>query len=230
MDGSSMRLWLVRHGETASNAEGVFQGHLDVALNERGEEQARIVGETLRRVCFQAVYASDLQRAARTAELIVDGRQPVILDPDLREMNYGILQGVTYSNAATILAPYGLAEAWLCGDIHRGRKALPAGESLRRFRNRTLRFVQRIDSEYQADPSSEILVVAHGGQLAVLLTVLLGMPARDRFLFRFANCGITRVSRSDGHTTLDLHNLVVWDNAHPFSDRGLSGQLPQQAE
>jgi broad specificity phosphatase PhoE len=231
MDEASMRLWLVRHGETASNAGGVFQGHLDVALNGRGEEQARSVGEALRDVSFSAVYASDLQRAARTAELIVGERHPVILDPDLREMHYGVLQGVSYRDAADVLEPHGLADAWLSGDIHRGRYCLPEGESLRQFRNRSARFVKRVDEEYLDDADANVLVVAHGGQLAVLLTVLLGMRARDRFSFRFGNCSITLLSRTALNTTLDVHNYIVWgDDATMFSDRGLSGQLPQRAE
>lgn len=225
-----MRLWLVRHGETGSNAAGIFQGHLDIELNERGEAQAVAVGERLRTIDFKAVFSSDLLRAARTAEIIVDGRYPVIVDPDLREIHYGVLQGVSYSDAGRILEPHGLAEAWESGEIHRGRKALPEGESLRQFRVRSSRFVQRLDSNYGDSPDADVLIVAHGGKLAVLLTVLLGIPARSRFSFRFANCAVTRLTRSDGHTTLDLHNLVVWDGALLMSDHGQSGQLPQRAE
>lgn len=228
--GQGMRLWLVRHGETGSNAEGVFQGHLDVELNERGEAQAAAVGECLSSTRFDAVYASDLRRAARTAEIITAGRCPIILDSDLREMHYGVLQGVRYRDAARVLEPHGLAEAWAAGDIHRGRKVVPEGESLRAFRSRSSRFVRRLDSAFSEHADSNVLIVAHGGKLAVLLTVLLGLPGRARFSFRFANCAITRLTRTDGHTTLDLHNLVVWDEALLTSDRVLSGQLPQQAE
>lgn len=224
-----MRLWLVRHGETTSNAGGVFQGHLDVELNERGIAQARAVGGYLAQVDFAAIYASDLRRAARTAELIA-GARPVTSDADLREMHYGVLQGVPYRDAADVLRPHGLEDAWLNGDIHRGRHALPDGESLRQFRRRAARVVRRLDEEYLDDDAANVMVVAHGGQLAVLLTVLLGMPARARYAFRFANCGITVLTRTVQNTTLDLHNLVVWDEGRVFSDRGLSGQLPQRAE
>lgn len=187
------------------------------------------MGRHLAGVDFAAIYASDLQRAARTAELIA-GQQSVTLDRDLREMNYGVLQGVPYRDAGSVLRPHGLEEAWLSGDIHRGRHALPDGESLRQFRARVSRFVRRVDGLYLHDDAANVMVVAHGGQLAVLLTVLLGMPARARYAFRFANCGISVLTRTPQNTTLDLHNLNVWDEEHPFSDRGLSGQLPQRAE
>ena len=225
-----MRLWLVRHGETGSNADGVFQGHLDVELNERGVRQAEAVGERLRDVRFDAVFASDLQRAAKTAECIVEDRYPIVLDPDLREMHYGVLQGIGYNDAASVLEPHGLSVSWASGDIHRGRQSLPGGESLRQFRSRSARFVLRLDNAYRQHHDTDILIVAHGGKLAVLLTVLLGLPAKSRYLFRFANCGITRLTRSETNTTLDLHNLVVWETSGLTNDHGLSGQLPQRAE
>lgn len=224
-----MRLWLIRHGETTSNAGGVFQGHLDIELNERGVAQSGAVSSYLATVEFDAIFASDLRRAARTAELIA-GDRSVTYDPVLREMNYGVLQGVAYRDAAEVLRPHGLEEAWLNGDIHRGRRALPDGESLRQFRRRASLFVERLDARFLSQDDANVMVVTHGGQLAVLLTVLLGMPARARYSFRFANCGITVLTRTAQHTTLDMHNLVVWDEGRAFSDRGLSGQLPQRAE
>ncbi len=223
-------LWLVRHGETSANAEGVFQGHLDVVLNQRGEQQAAAVGQQLAKVEFDAVYASDLQRAARTAEIIVAGRHEVVLDPDLREMHYGVLQGARYHDAPTVLSEHGLGDAWTSGEFHRKGTAAPGGETIRQFRSRSRRFVQRIDATHPPDAGHHILVVAHGGKLSVLMTVLLGLPAYNRSSFRFANCGITRVARAGLRTTIDLHNLVVWDDALLVSDRAQSGRLLDPGE
>jgi broad specificity phosphatase PhoE len=206
----ALSIWLVRHGETEANAAGVFQGHIDVALNARGEEQAAAVGCHLAEVRFDAVYASDLQRAARTAEIIVAGRHTVVLDPDLREMHYGVLQGARYHEAASILSDHGLAELWSSGELHRRGLAVPGGETLRRFRSRSRRFVDRLEHLHAPDEDYRVLVVAHGGKLAVLLTVLLDLPGRHRQQFRFANCSITKVTRTPLRTTLDFHNLVVW--------------------
>jgi broad specificity phosphatase PhoE len=57
--------------------------------------------------------------------------------------------------------------------------------------------------------------VAHGGTLGVLMTVLLDLPLHTRSSFKFANCGITRITRTRQRTTLDIHNLVVWDERVP---------------
>jgi 2,3-bisphosphoglycerate-dependent phosphoglycerate mutase len=224
-----LSIWLVRHGETASNADGMFQGHIDTPLNPRGEEQARAVGAFLGRMQFDAVYASDLQRAARTADLIVNGRQTVVLDPDLREMNYGVLQGVPFRDAEVTLQSHGMADAWASGEIQRRGTALPGGESMRRFRTRSRRFADMLDRVHR-DGDQSVLVVAHGGKLSVLTTVLLGLPSHARHSFRYMNCGITRMTRFQDRTMLDFHNLVTWDEGWPFTGPGTRGPLHPRAE
>jgi probable phosphoglycerate mutase len=58
------RIYLIRHGETDENRNGVIQGQLDTALNEDGIEQARLVGNALQSVLFDRAYSSDLRRAS----------------------------------------------------------------------------------------------------------------------------------------------------------------------
>ena len=65
-----MRFFVIRHGETAWNVEGRFQGQKDTALNEKGLAQAATLGERLAGHSFEAVLTSPLDRAKKTAELI----------------------------------------------------------------------------------------------------------------------------------------------------------------
>ena len=65
--------YIVRHGETAANSRNVVQGQNDVPLNETGLAQAARLAERLKAVHFDAVYASDLSRAMRTARIIAPG-------------------------------------------------------------------------------------------------------------------------------------------------------------
>lgn len=63
------RIYLVRHGETQANRDEIIQGHQDTALNEKGFEQARLVGEALKRVRFHDVaFSSDLCRAVNVSD------------------------------------------------------------------------------------------------------------------------------------------------------------------
>lgn len=208
-------IYMVRHGETQSNLDRVFQGHLDTSLTEQGLKQADAVGSWLNGVTFDAIYASDLARAADTARAIARN-QPVgevILDRDLREMNYGVLQGVPIHDFARVLEPYGVAEQWGNGAFSAQGIAPPGGESLRQLRNRVTRFVARLDAQHPPEADERILVVTHGGFLRVMMTVLLGIPTKARHSFVFDNCSVTRLIRDDDLTRLEYHNHVCWSES-----------------
>jgi broad specificity phosphatase PhoE len=89
------RVLVVRHGESEWNAVGRWQGQADPPLTETGLLQAYSAGQQLG--SFDAVWASDLQRAAHTAAVIADsiGVGPVQLDVRLREASFGPWQGLT---------------------------------------------------------------------------------------------------------------------------------------
>lgn len=87
-------VYLVRHGETVDNALQIMQGQTHGCLNEKGREQARIVAERLAGEAFDAVVASDLQRAIQTAEIIAAPHGlPVVTTPLLRERDWGSFTG-----------------------------------------------------------------------------------------------------------------------------------------
>lgn len=95
-------LTLVRHGETIANKDGIIQGHQDVALSETGVTQARLVAFRLRNEKFTHIFASDLSRAARTAQIIAEASTEchcsvIQKDPRLRERKFGIYEGKTFT-------------------------------------------------------------------------------------------------------------------------------------
>ena len=67
----TVRIYIVRHGETAENKQKIIQGQLDTPLNSEGEKQADLVGKALRDIPFDICYSSDLKRAVNTAERIL---------------------------------------------------------------------------------------------------------------------------------------------------------------
>ena len=113
-----------RHGETDWNFEGRLQGHTDRPLNAYGREQAEALAGRLAREDVAAIYASDLARARETAEIVGERLGlPVVVDPDLREKNWGTWEGLT-------------SEERLRVEL--------AGESTAEHRERTVRAVERI--------------------------------------------------------------------------------------
>lgn len=209
----ALDIYLVRHGETQSNLDRVFQGHLDTQLTGRGVEQAESVGRWLEKIPFDTIYASDLARAVDTVRAISSsqGDAEIVFDRDLREMHYGVLQGIAITDFAQVLEPYGVASEWGSGAFSAKGLAPPGGESVRRLRNRVTRFVARLDAEHPHEDHHKVLVVTHGGFLRVMMTVLLELPTRKRHAFVFDNCSVTRLVRDGDLTRLEYHNLISWD-------------------
>lgn len=151
-------LCIVRHGETAWNAEGRVQGQLDVPLNEAGLAQARAVAAALEGERFTAIYSSDLVRVTQTAEFSAQKLGlPVRLDARLRERHYGMFQTLTYAEVKTLHpADYARFKAKEL-DYDFG-----SGESLRAFSARSIACLAELATRH---PGESILVFTHGGVL-----------------------------------------------------------------
>ena len=116
---------IVRHGESVWNLERRWQGWIDIALTPKGEEQAAIRARSLVHEGFRprVVYSSDLQRAARTAEIIAAHVEaPVITDAGFRERHGGEWQGHTVAEIDEGWP--GMRDKWRAGEL----KAPPGGE------------------------------------------------------------------------------------------------------
>ena len=92
-----MRLYLIRHGETALNAKGCYYGRTDAVLSEKGISQARYLKEILKEISFDYIVASPLVRAYNTAQIVMEEREQEIFgDRRLMEQDFGIFEGMTY--------------------------------------------------------------------------------------------------------------------------------------
>jgi len=124
--------YLARHGETAWSLSGQHTGRTDLPLTERGEQQARALGQRLRGASFVKAFTSPSQRARRTAELAGFGGL-VEIDPDLAEWDYGQYEG---RRTADILAE---RPGWFLF-----RDGAPGGETPDQVAARADRVIQRI--------------------------------------------------------------------------------------
>lgn len=159
------RFLLIRHGETAWNTEGRWQGQSDVPLNEHGREQAAELARTLSGVGITAVHSSDLSRASETAELLAQSLGLTVqYDPRLREIHQGEWQGQLYTD---IQAKY--AEEFRQRKENPASVAPPGGETASQVLERVLASIQDIARKH---PGETVAVVSHGFALAVLLTHL----------------------------------------------------------
>jgi broad specificity phosphatase PhoE len=169
-----MHLFLARHGETIWNAMHRLQGQTDIALTERGEEQARALATLMADVRLDAVYASPLQRSLETARPVAQahGLEPIVR-PELREIGYGILEGYADGDDDAELAK--LWEARRRDPLH---FRAPGGETYAELRHRVAAFTAHVR---QVHPSDTILVVGHRGTNRALLSLWLDRPLTLEF-------------------------------------------------
>jgi glucosyl-3-phosphoglycerate phosphatase len=186
-------LLLVRHGETDWNAQNRWQGQCDIALNDTGRAQARLLGTRLRRLWQQGLLpepaqlvASDLGRATETAQLLGTGLS-LQTDPRLRERGFGSWEGKTHAEVGH--AP---------GSNERASDA----ESLESVWERVTAAV--------APLVGTVLVVGHGGALRALLASAAGHGPDGMRHFTLGNTSLSVVSLSESGGRL----LRVNDMAH----------------
>jgi glucosyl-3-phosphoglycerate phosphatase len=187
-------LW--RHGQTTYNAERRFQGQSDVPLNDVGREQARRAARYLAAMKPDAIFSSDLSRAAETAAILAQlTGLPVQLDKDLRERAGGSWEGKT---ADEIRAEFPDAFAnWAPAD----------GETASAVADRASAAMERIADGLPG--GSLAVVAAHGGTLGFGAARLLGIPDDLRALGPFGNCCWSVISRRSGRWRLLEHNVGI---------------------
>ena len=176
------KIYLVRHGETAWNKEGLFQGQTNIDLNETGIKQAEKLHDHLNGDKWDAVYCSDLKRAMTTAQIITS-RHNVELTPctELREMNFGQLEG---KNITECFANPVISKWWENRDPD---YAPPGGESIRQLAERSCQFMQRINLYSEEN----IMIVAHGGTIRSLICILMGLDTRYWWQFHIDHTALS---------------------------------------
>ena len=195
------RLFVVRHGETAWNADKRIQGHTDIGLNARGRWQARCVASALAGEGLEAVYSSDLLRAAETAAAIAAAAgRAVVHDLGLRERAFGHFEGLTYDEIRR-RHPEG-AERWRRRDPAFGPEG---GERLLDFSDRCVATALRLAARH---PGQAVALVAHGGVLDCLYRAATRIGLDAPRTWQLGNASINRLLHADGALV-----LVGWDDA-----------------
>lgn len=157
---NGMKLYLVRHGETDWNLENRAQGQVDNPLNATGIRQAEKLREKLAAYDFDICYCSPLKRAIQTAELALGNRIKIIFDDNLKERNFGDLEG---SDPRT----------WKT-DVYDRRINSNEGniEPINSLLARSKKVLERIKSEN--NPDASIVIIGHGILLKTMYFNLVG--------------------------------------------------------
>ena len=183
-----MRVFVVRHGETAWNVEGRFQGQMDTKLNARGIVQAELLAERLKNHKFEAVLTSPHSRAKVTAETIAEktGNSEVTIIEELTEINHGDWEGCLADEISSKWPE--ILKKWHT-EPEIAKMPGATGESLEDISRRCVPAVERTLSKYKGD----VLLASHDAVIKVLLCSWLAAPLSSFWRFQIPNCSITVV-------------------------------------
>lgn len=193
------RLYLLRHGQTDANVSNIIAGQRpDMPLNETGLKQAELTAKALSQAVFHRIYMSPALRARQTAKQIFEHHVPTVfgnVEDCFREINFGVLEGLTFEKSKELYKD--LLETYrdypsLC--------AFPEGESMNEAYERISRCINKILIEHPQNES--ILIVSHGGTMALIFLYLFDMDMDKMFhAIRHNNCGLS---------IIDLENVDKW--------------------
>ena len=187
-------LLLARHGETDWNRARRWQGHADRPLTERGRAQAAALAERLIEISLDAVYSSDLRRAADTAAAVAEAQGLEVVElRDLREVSVGSWQGLTRDDAEARF-PDGFRR-WAAGGT-----GWDDGETYAQMSSRVLAAVAQIAADHEG---GRVLVVSHGGPIRAIHAAALGLDVEAYRRIRPVepNARLSAVCVEDGRFT-----------------------------
>lgn len=191
------RVILVRHGESELNRDGIFYGWLDPKLTKKGREQAAEAREILKEMHYDEIYSSDLLRAKETAEIMNYKDLPLFEAQELRELNFGIFEGLKYDE---ILRDHPEKEVLWREDWKNYN--YETGESVKDLQKRSVEFI-----ESRRGQEKNILVVAHWGVINCLLSHYITGGLEGYWKFATNNCGITVLNFRDEFPVLEGMNI-----------------------
>ena len=194
-------IFLVRHGATTWSASGQHTGRTDLPLTDDGVAQARSAGRLLRRLLGDAdplVFTSPLQRARRTASLMLPDSEPVIADA-LTEWDYGAYEGLTSEEIV------GRSPGW-----ELFRDGCPGGEAAPQVAARCASFTSTLE---RVAGGRAVVAFTHGHLSRAMTAVLIGLPIEAGAGFQNDTASIAEIAVKRGRFVLDGWNLRAGPSA-----------------
>lgn len=194
-------LILIRHGQSVWNAENRFTGWTDVDLSDKGVVEAGEAGNELSNQVIDVVHTSDLIRAKRTADIVMQKNvcsDDAVTKSDwrLNERNYGALQGL---NKAETAEEHGAEQVQIWRrsfDV-----APPEGESLKMTAERTIPYFEE-EILPDLESGANVLVSAHGNSLRSIVMHIEGITPEDIVSFEIQTGVPRHYDYSDGEISL----------------------------
>jgi len=197
----TLRIYLVRHGETEWNRLKRFQGRANLPLNQKGRKQAKALALALRNISLKAIYSSPLIRALETSYFIKDFHPltPIYEEKGLMEMALGEFDGMKVQDWAEQYPD--LRKAW---NENPATFEMPGGESLKDVQTRAKETLEGITSNYSDDTT--ILLSSHNFVNLSILCDILKIPLNRFRELRQENATFNIICKKEDKYSVELLN------------------------
>ncbi|NRB52252.1 MAG: histidine phosphatase family protein [Saprospiraceae bacterium] len=200
---SNKKVFIVRHGETDFNRQGIVQGQgVDTSLNALGKEQALAFYRHYSHLNFEAVLTSKLQRTHQTMAHFINKGIQWEQFAEINEISWGIHEGK--KGEPSMRESYReLMAHWNSGNLD---ARIPEGESAAELGARVEQFVQHLRQREE----SLLLVCAHGRTMRALICLLKDVPLTEMNRFHHSNTGLWQVQQEN----IQFNFLAENDTSH----------------
>jgi phosphoserine phosphatase len=194
-----LKIYVIRHGETALNTSNVFRGRLEVELSEKGLKQADLLGQSLKGIKIDKLYSGPLKRAYQTAEAIArHNNLTVEVTQGLMDLDFGDWEGLS---SKVVQEKYrDIYDTWL-KKPHLAQ--IPGGERLEDVSRRAVPALQEIMTD---NPKGSVVLVTHRVVTKILICHMLGLDISHFWLIEHDTCGITQFYHDGSNFFLKKHN------------------------
>lgn len=196
------KLILIRHGDLGDRCRGRYIGRTDAPLSAEGRRQAAALAGPLAGLTGTLFLASPLCRTRETAEIALGTDRSFAIDVNLREIDFGRWEGMSFAEIA--VADPAVVDRWAKMDPD---FVFPDGEGIANFRERIRVAAERVIS----DTYETVVLFAHGGVIRFLICHFLGLPDRHHLLFGVRPASISEIRIDSGKGVLvrlnDRHHL-----------------------
>ncbi len=199
-----MNIYILRHGETVLNANGVLQGRLNESLNQNGRNLAAMTGKAMKGIHFDYCISSPLNRAKETAEIILRESGNDIsysIDDRVIEVNFGDMEGKKITDMEDGLKFYFDAFHFA---------GFPNGETIQDVCSRTQEFLKELIAK---DDGKTYLISTHGCAMRGMINYLSENPADYWFGHAPYNCSFTIVEAEGGNAHITDIDKVYYDTS-----------------
>jgi broad specificity phosphatase PhoE len=186
-----LELVFIRHGQTAYNAGRKVMGRNPVPLNEEGRRQAQAVASRLRKIPFDAILSSPMQRAMETAGILAAGREGMVVEAceGIQELDYGDWVDLSFDE---VIARY--AQEWQTYRSDPANATLPGGENMRDACTRIGTFVQGAIKRFA---TGRVALVSHADVIKIAMLCALGMELEYMKMLTVDNCAVCMIRISE---------------------------------